>query len=69
MARASAIKQQLTRLKIDCIVFCAHEYHRINPHSFKELGRATVGLVGADTRPDLFDYAIPVAGAYSFTVS
>lgn len=53
----------------DVVVFCARDYTRINQSTFRKVGRVTVGISSANTRPDLFDYTIPTSVNYAFTVN
>lgn len=67
--RATVYKLPAFKQGFDCVFFCAQDYSRLNVTSFKSIGRATLGVCGADTRPDLFDYTLPVTSTYNFTVS
>lgn len=68
-ARATLYKLPARLRGFDCVFFCGQDYSRLNAASFASIGRATVGVCSADTRPDLFDYTLPVISTYNFTIS
>lgn len=54
---------------LDFVVFCARDYTRVSQPTFRKIGRVTAGVCVSSTRPDLFDYSLPVSVSYAFTLN
>lgn len=53
----------------DLAIFCGKDYGRVNVRAMKSVARLTLGVCPSNTRPDLFDYAIPVVNNYYYTAA